>query len=161
MEPTQPVYEEHVYERQSQQPAQPGEPAQPVEPAQPAQRAPVQRVERTDRVYTSGGYYWPSNPADRAIRIVYLVLGIVEALIGIRVVLKLLAANPDAGFSSFIYSITTPLVACFEGVFPTQQVNGSVLEISSLLAMLVWALVAWVIVRIIEMTRRRQPTPTV
>ena len=152
MEPTQPMYE---------QPAQPAEPVQPVRPVQPVE--PVDRVqsaERVDRVYTSRGYYWPNDPADRAIRIVYLVLGIVEFLIAIRVVLKLLAANPNAGFSSFIYGITAPLVAFFQGVFPEPAANGSVLEISALLAMAVWALVAWIIVRVIEMTRRRQPTPT-
>jgi hypothetical protein len=157
MEPTQPVYEARAYEQQAQS-AQPAQPVEPVQPARPAE--PVQRVERTNRVYSSGAYYWPADPADRAIRIVYLILGIVEVLIAIRVVLKLLAANPDAGFTSFIYGITAPLVAFFHGVFPTQQTNGSVLEISSLLAMVVWALVAWIIVRIIDMTRRRQPTPT-
>lgn len=152
MEPTQPVYEQQsqsVYEEQ---------PAQPVQPGQPV--APGQRVERVNRRYASGGYYWPTNPADRAIRLVYLVLGVVEVLLAIRVVMKLLAANPGAGFSSFIYGITAPFVAPFQGVFPEPASNGSVLEISSLLAMVIWALVAWIIVRIIDMLRQRQPTPT-
>ena len=152
MEPTQPMYE------QPAQPAQPMRPVQAVEPMQPVQ--PVQPVERVDRVYTTRSYYWPNDPADRAIRFVYLVLGVVEVLIAIRVVMKLLAANPGAGFTSFIYGITAPLVAFFQGVFPEPATNGSVLEISSLLAMAVWALVAWIIVRVIDMTRRRQPTPT-
>lgn len=169
MEPTQPVYEQQTqsaYE-QSAQPQQPVQPAQPMQqqPMQPVQPVePAQRVERSNQVYTSrGGYYWPDDPADRAIRFVYLVLGIVEVLIAIRVVMKLLAANPGAGFTSFIYGITAPLVAFFQGVFPEPSTNASVLEISSLLAMVVWALVAWIIVRIIDMTRRRrpsQPTPT-
>jgi uncharacterized protein YggT (Ycf19 family) len=152
MEPTQPVYEQQsqsVYEEQ------PGQPVQPVQPV-----ASGQRVERVNRTYSAGGYYWPNNPADRAIRVVYLVLGIVEALLAIRVVLKLLAANPGAGFSSFIYGITAPFVAPFQGVFPDPATNGSVLEVSALLAMVVWALVAWIIVRIIDMLRQRQPTPT-
>jgi hypothetical protein len=155
MEPTQPMYERPA------QPAQPVQPVQPVQPGQPAQPVePVQPVERVERVYTTRGYYWPNDPADRAIRFVYLVLGVMEVLIAIRVVMKLLAANPGAGFTSFIYGITAPLVAFFQGVFPEPATNGSVLEISSLLAMAVWALVAWIIVRIIDMTRRRQSTPT-
>jgi hypothetical protein len=151
MEPTQPVYEQQSHTVYKQAPQQ-------VRPVRPVDSA--QRVERANRTYASRGYYWPDDPADRAIRFVYMVLGIVEVLIAIRVVMKLLAANPNAGFTSFIYGITAPLVAFFQGVFPSQQTNGSVLEVSSLLAMVVWALVAWIIVRIIDMTRRRQPTPT-
>lgn len=91
----------------------------------------------------------------RLIQLVYLVFGVVESLIGLRVLLKLLAANPDAGFSRFIYDVTAPLVALFRGIFTTPQSDGSVLELSSLLAIAIYALVAYLIVRIIEIMARR------
>ena len=72
--------------------------------------------------------------------------------------LKLLDANPDAGFSSLIYGLTWPFVALFQGVFPEPSARGSVLELSTLLAMIVYALLAWGIVRVIEITSRRQTT---
>jgi uncharacterized protein YggT (Ycf19 family) len=101
------------------------------------------------------------SPAYRATRIVYLVLGIIEALLVIRLVLKLLAANPSAGFSSLVYDVTNPLVGLFQGVFPNAQSNGSVLDLAALLAILVYALLAWGIVRLIWITQRRQLTPPV
>jgi uncharacterized protein YggT (Ycf19 family) len=92
----------------------------------------------------------------RLVQLVYLVFGVVESLIGLRVLLKLLAANPDAGFARFIYDVTAPLVALFRGIFTTPQSDGSVLELSSLLAIAIYALVAYLIVRIIEIMARRQ-----
>jgi hypothetical protein len=57
--------------------------------------------------------YAPSWRGWRASQIVYTIGGIVEVLILIRIVLELLAANPGAGFSSFIYTITDPPGASF------------------------------------------------
>ncbi len=98
----------------------------------------------------------PISPADRTARIIYLVFGVIEVLIAFRVILKLLAANPDAGFTSLIYNVTQPFVALFQGVFPDAQSNGSVLELSSLLAILVYALLAYGIARIVRIMGRRQ-----
>ena len=39
-------------------------------------------------------------------RIMYTLLGILEILLGLRFALKLIAANPDSGFTVFIYGIT-------------------------------------------------------
>lgn len=96
------------------------------------------------------------SATDRACQVIYLVFGIIEALIAIRILLKLLAANPDAGFSSFIYGITEPFVSFFQGVFPVAESRGSVLELSSVLAIIVYALLAYAIVRVIQILSRRQ-----
>lgn len=143
MEPVQPV-----------EPMRPVEPARPVQPVEPAQ--PVQPVYYSDRRVRAAG----SNEvgAWRAENFVYVLFGIVEALVLIRFVLKLLAANPNAGFSSFMYNLTAPFVAPFQGVFPTPASNGSVLEIASLLAIIVYALISWAVVRLIDLARR--PTYT-
>jgi len=98
----------------------------------------------------------PVSPADRIARMVYLVFGVLEALLVIRFILKLLAANPDAGFSSFIYSITQPFLVLFQGVFPDAFTRGSVLEVSTLLAILVYALLAWGIASFVRLAGRRQ-----
>lgn len=139
-------------------PAQPVEPVQPVQPVQPAQSV------------EPGGYGYGQPvrpvverpgvpPSYRAAQFVYLVLGIIEGLIVIRLVLKLLAANAGAAFTSLIYGITGPLVAPFQGVFPTPQTDGSILEVASLLALIVYALIAWAIVRIIRISANRREPP--
>lgn len=143
MEPVEPVRQEDPYYVRR---TQPEEPVQPVRP-----------VQRVDPDYD----YAPSWRGWRAAQIIYTIFGILEMLILIRAVLKLLGANPDAGFSNLIYGITGPFVAPFQGVFPTPQSNGSVLEVASLLAILVYALLAWGIARLLELgSRRRGPTYT-
>ena len=84
-------------------------------------------------------------------RRVAILLGIGAALIALRVILKLLAANPNAGFSSFIYGVTGPLVAPFAGIVGTPAAsNGSVLELSSILAIVVYLIAAWIVVRLLQ-----------
>src|SRR5581483_12087859 len=74
---------------------------------------------------------------------IYLIFGIVEAVIVIRFILRLLGANAEAGFASFIYRISNPLVAPFLGLFGAPQINGMVLELEALVAIVVYGLVAW------------------
>jgi hypothetical protein len=117
----------------------------------------MQSVETTPPVVDPNA---PISTADRTVRIIYLVFGVVEGLIAIRVILKLLAANPDAGFTSLIYNVTQPFVGLFQGVFPDAASRGSVLEVSSLLAILVYALLAFALATLVRIMGRRQ-TPGV
>jgi len=79
---------------------------------------------------------------------IYLIFGLIEALLAIRFVLKALGANADAGFAQLIYGVTSPLVAPFVGLFGTPQAaNGAVLEVHTLIALVIYALVAWLLVR--------------
>jgi uncharacterized protein YggT (Ycf19 family) len=117
----------------------------------------VQSVQSTPPVVDPNA---PISPADRTVRIVYLVFGVIEAVIAIRVILKLLAANPDAGFTSLVYNLTQPFVALFQGVFPDASGRGSILEVSSLLAILVYALLAFAIASLVRIMGRRQTPGT-
>jgi uncharacterized protein YggT (Ycf19 family) len=83
--------------------------------------------------------------------VVYLVVGIISILIALRVVLKLLAANPESGFTRFVYGSTGPLVAPFQGIFGTSTAAGMVFEASSVLAMAIYLLGGWLIVRILAL----------
>jgi len=82
---------------------------------------------------------------------IYLLFGILEGLLGIRFVLGLLGANPAAGFAQFIHSVTGPFIAPFAGLFGQPRVEGSVFELNSLVAILVYALIAWVLVRVVRL----------
>jgi uncharacterized protein YggT (Ycf19 family) len=129
-----------------------GEAPQPT-PLQPVQYgAPVRRVE-TDATYAPSWRGW------RAGQIVYTIGSIVAVLLVIRIIFELLAANPNAGFSNLIYTITAPLVAPFQGVFPTPQSHGNILDLAAVLAIIVYALLTWGIARLFELIRRRA-TPT-
>jgi hypothetical protein len=85
----------------------------------------------------------------RLTQLVYWLFGLIEGLIAIRFVLKALGANPSAGFAEFIYGITGVLVAPFMGLFGNPQAQGSVLELNSIVALIVYALLAWLIGRLV------------
>ena len=94
-------------------------------------------------------------------RVVYYVFGVIEVIIGMRFLLLLLGANREAGFVAFIHSLSTPFMVPFDAVFKTQSAAGSSFELSSLLAMAVYALVAWGIVTLIRAVSPRRSSQTV
>lgn len=94
-----------------------------------------------------------TKPLYRATQIVWYVLGLIEVLLAFRFVLKLLGANPVAGFSSFIYGITYVFAAPFLNVFSKTTLSGSVLEWTTLLAMLVYWIIALGIIKIFLMSK--------
>jgi ABC-type Na+ efflux pump permease subunit len=94
-----------------------------------------------------------TKPIYRGTQIVWYILGILEVLLAFRFALKLLAANPSAGFSSFIYNASYPFAAPFLNVFRVTKVEGSIFEWTTLLAMLVYWLVAWGIIRLFFMSK--------
>lgn len=79
---------------------------------------------------------------------IYLLFGIIEGLIAIRFVLRALGAEPANAFAALIYGITAPFIAPFVGLFGTPQFRGGTLEAHSLVAIVVYALVAWVLVKV-------------
>lgn len=92
-----------------------------------------------------------TKPLYRGTQIVWYIVGIMEVLLAFRFVLKLMAANPSAGFTAFIYGVTYIFAAPFLGVFRVTQVAGSVFEWTTLLAMFVYWALAVAIIRLFLM----------
>jgi hypothetical protein len=92
-----------------------------------------------------------TKPLYRGTQIVWYLLGIVEILLAFRFVLKLLGANPGAGFTSLIYSATYIFAAPFLTVFKKTQVMGSIFEWTTLLAMFVYWVIALGIIKLFLM----------
>lgn len=90
-----------------------------------------------------------TKPIYRGTQIVWYILGIIEVLLAFRLVLKLLGANAVAGFTSFIYGVTYIFAAPFLKVFRITQVAGSVFEWTTILAMLVYWVVAFAIIKLL------------
>ncbi len=83
-----------------------------------------------------------TKPLYRDTQVVWYILGIIEILLAFRIVLKLLDANSAAGFTNFIYSTTYAFAAPFLNVFRVTQIQGSIFEWTTLLAMFVYWVVA-------------------
>jgi hypothetical protein len=80
-------------------------------------------------------------------QLIWLLLGILEALIALRIGLKLIGANPASPIVALIYGFTSLFLFPFEGMIATPSSGSIVLELSSFFAMLVYALIAWAVER--------------
>ena len=98
------------------------------------------------------------NPGWRAFQLVYLIFGVIDGLLVIRLILKLLGANPTAAFSNWIYNVTTVFLAPFKNILPTIGTDQSQLEMSVVLAILVYALLGWAIGRLVAIIFYRNVT---
>lgn len=94
-------------------------------------------------------------------RILMTVLGVLEILLGFRFVLHLIGANAASGFAQFIYGISGLFVAPFTGLVGTPQSGGSVLEVTTLIAMVAYALLFWIVMRVIPIAVDRPSARTV
>ena len=94
-------------------------------------------------------------------QLIWLFLGILEASIALRIGLKLIGANPDSPIVSLIYGLTSLFLFPFEGMTATPSAGGMVLELSSLFAMLIYALLAWIMERVVWLLFYRPRGPVV
>lgn len=89
---------------------------------------------------------------------VWFVVGVIEILLGLRFVMKLLGANPNSGFVDFIYTLSGVLVAPFRGIFSSPTTEGdvvtSVFESATLVAMLIYLLLGWGLVKLLTLSKR-------
>ncbi len=85
----------------------------------------------------------------KATQVVWLFLGILEALLALRFFLKLIAANPGSPLAVFLYGFTDLFLWPFSGLTATPAVGSMVMEISTVVAMVVYGLIAWAVERII------------
>jgi hypothetical protein len=122
---------------------------------------PVDRIER-EEVVRDGGVVRHERVVEdvgaervavtsKLISFVWLLTGMLEMLLGLRFILKLMAANPATPFVDFIYRLSAPFLRPFFGITGTPAANNMVLEIPTLIAMIVYALLAWIVVRVIRL----------
>lgn len=85
----------------------------------------------------------------RLASLIWLFFGVLVAGIGLRVVLKLMAANPASPFADLVYRFTDLFLWPFAGLTATPSAQGMVLEIPAIIAMFVYALLGWIVVRLV------------
>ena len=108
----------------------------------------VQRQAVTQRSQTSGIVI--------AQRVVWFIVGLINIIIALRFVFLLLGANQGVSFTDFIYSLSAPFVAPFIGIFGQPTYGQSVFEVCSLLAMVIYTLIGWGIVKLITISHPNQ-----
>ena len=92
--------------------------------------------------------------------LIYFLLGTIEVLLAFRLVLKLTGASPASAFVGFIYSLTGIFILPFEGIFRRGVAQGietaSVLEPATIVALIVYAILAWGIVMLLRILSGEQ-----
>ena len=109
-----------------------------------------QEPEREQRIFTF-----------KMSQLIWLFLGILEGLIALRIGLKLIGANPESPIVALIYGLTFLFLFPFQGMVATPSAGSMVLELSSLFAMVIYALIAWVVERIVWLLFYRPRGPVV
>ena len=92
---------------------------------------------------------------------IWLIFGGLEALIGIRVILMLIGANPANPFTAFVYQLSSLFLWPFQNIVGNPAFGSSILEITSIIAMIVYPLIGWAIVRLIWVLFYRAPSSQV
>jgi hypothetical protein len=92
----------------------------------------------TTEVTTVGPMY-----SVRAQQAVWLLTGLIDALLVIRFAGKVLGASTQASFVTFIYDLTQVFVAPFHGIFNTTASGRYIFEPESLVAIVIYSLIGW------------------
>lgn len=86
---------------------------------------------------------------NRFVQFIWLAFGTLIALIGLRFFLLLIAANPANPFARLVYNFTDLFMWPFAGLTRSISSGGMTLEIPAIIAMMIYALMAWVLASIV------------
>lgn len=95
----------------------------------------------------------------KATQMIWLLFGLLEAVIALRVVFKLIGVNGENPFAALLYGFTGLFVAPFASLIGAPAAEGMVLEISSIIAMIVYLLIGWALERIVSVLFYRPRGP--
>lgn len=88
-----------------------------------------------------GGGLW----ADRTLQVVYCIFGLVEGLIAVRIVLNMVAGNPDSLFTRFIYAVTDPMVLPLPVWSAGTRLHWALFDVAAMVTLVGLVFLAWVV----------------
>ena len=98
----------------------------------------------------------------KATQLIWWLLGLVEAVLGLRFIFKLIGVNAANPFAAFLYKISGFIVKPFASLTGAPEAAGMVFEFSTLLAMIIYGLIGWGLERLVYVIfyRPRGPMST-
>jgi hypothetical protein len=89
-------------------------------------------------------------------RVIVLVFGLIQIIIGVRIVLLLLDAREANDLVSGILNVSQVFVAPFEGILRTDSLNsaGSVLDVAAIVAFVGWTILELIVIWAVGIFRR-------
>ncbi|MBI3250535.1 MAG: YggT family protein [Candidatus Andersenbacteria bacterium] len=93
----------------------------------------------------------------RAYQVIWYILGIIEVLLAFRFFLRLVGANPNSGFTDLIYTLSAPFALPFRGIVSATVLGSSVIEWPTIIAMLVYLVIAYGVVKLFQLVKPTDP----
>ncbi len=125
----------------------------PATPQEPSQTDPGLETVRTDsrRTTTTG-----PGTSEMTRRVIVLLFGLIQVVIGARFVLLLLDAREANGLVSGILNVSQLFVAPFDGILRTDYLHaaGSVLDITAIVAFVGWTILELIAIWAVGIFRR-------
>ena len=103
---------------------------------------------RTATITPSGG--------EQARRIIVLIFGLIQILIGLRIVLLLVNARQANGIVNGILDLSQIFVAPFDGILRTDNLHasGATLDVTAVVAFVGWTVLELIIIWVVSIFRR-------
>ncbi|MBW6474603.1 MAG: YggT family protein [Anaerolineaceae bacterium] len=99
------------------------------------------------------------NTTFKLTQVIWLLLGFLESVLALRFLFKLIGVNPANSFATLLYGFTNLFVAPFANLTGTPSAEGMVFEFTTLIAMLVYALVFYGLERLVYVIFYRERGP--
>ena len=93
----------------------------------------------------------------RAYQVIWYILAVIEVILAFRMTLQVVGANPFSPFTSLVYSLSGPLAYPFSGILRTSVYGSSTFEWSTIIAAIVYALLAYAVVYLIQLIKPVSP----
>jgi hypothetical protein len=96
------------------------------------------------------------DSSELARRIIVLIFGLIQLVIGLRIVLLIVDARTGNGIVSGILNISQVFVGPFEGILKTDALHagGSMLDVAALVALIGWTVIEAIVLWILGIFRR-------
>lgn len=93
----------------------------------------------------------------RTYQVIWYIVGVIEVLLIFRIILKMLAANANSGFTFLVYTLSAPFAVPFQGILNISYVEGSVFEWTTFIAMIVYVVLAYGLVELFQLIKPTTP----
>ena len=90
--------------------------------------------------------------------VVNLMLTIVGVILSLRFILKLFGANAQNDFVNWVYETSAEIIGPFRGIFPAPNLDGFVIEFSTIFAIVVYAILGMLAFYLIDLLTPERET---
>lgn len=89
--------------------------------------------------------------------IVNLMLAVVGSILGLRFILKMFGANTGNDFVNWVYESSAEILGPFRNIFPSANLDGFVIELSTIFALLVYSILGMFAFYLIDILTPEKP----